>query len=476
MNAEAGAYTVRFMRHGLAGQGDGSHRGRRLLLAAVLAFACVLALAPRAHGAANMEVAVQDDPLFVANNYYGRTKGLRHARQLGATRIRVNLSWTSVMPARQARARRKPGRIRYDWSGYDQLVAKTAGTNIRVQFALVGPAPAWATGNRKIGPYKVKANEFGGFARAAATHFKGNVDRYSIWNEPNYVGWLAPLSSAPRTYRSMYVEGYNAIKAADGNAMVLIAETSPYAIRGRATAPLAFLRKMTCANQNFTSANCGGLITDGYAHHPYDFDHPPSYKYPGADNATINTLDRLTGALDRLANAGGLRTPGGAAPDLYLTEYGYFRSGKRRVSESKRAKYLVQGFQIAQRNPRVRQMLQYLMAQPARKYRFFDTSIVSTRGRVSKTFKALQKWAKGALRRGQIASSPVPYTPPGGGGGPGQTPGTTSGSTTETGGTAPTPTGGGTGDPTGGGGTTQPPPPPPPECQVPLPPVGCALP
>ena len=32
---------------------------------------------------------------------------------------------------------------------------------------------------------------------------------------------------------------------------------------------------------------------------------------------------------------------------LYLTEYGYFRSGARKVSESKRAKYLVQGFEIA---------------------------------------------------------------------------------------------------------------------------------
>ena len=452
------------MRHGLAGHGGGSHRARRLLLAALLAFACMLALAPRANGAANMEVAVQDDPLFVANNYYGRTKGLRHARQLGATRIRVNLSWTSVMPARQARARRKPRRVRYDWSAYDALVARTANSDIRVQLALVGPAPAWATGNKKIGPNRIKANEFGGFARAAATHFRGIVDRYSIWNEPNYVGWLSPLSSAPRTYRSMYVEGYKAIKAVDGNAGVLIAETSPYAIPRRATAPLAFLRKMTCANQNFTSASCGGLVTDGFAHHPYDFDHPPTYKYPGADNVTINTLDRLTGALDRIASAGGLRTPGGGAPDLYLTEYGYFRSGKRRVSESKRAKYMVQAFQIAQRNPRVRMMLQYLIAQPAKKYRFFDTSIVSNRGRVTKTFKALQRWAKSALARGDIARSAVIYSPPSSE--PGQTPGPTNGMTSDTsGGTSPPPTT--SGDPSAGNT--------PPPCDVNLQPVGCVV-
>jgi len=263
----------------------------------------------------------------------------------------------------------------------------------------------------------------------------------------------------------MYVEGYNAIKAVNPNAQVLIAETSPYAIvRNRkrlATAPLDFIRKMTCSNRTFSRSRCGGLKADGYAHHPYDFDHKPSYKFPGADNATINTLGRLTTALDRLARSGGLTTPSGGALDLYLTEYGYFRSGKRRVPESRRGKYLVQGFQIAQRNSRVREMLQYLLAQPARKYRFFDTSIVSTRGRASASFKALQRWASGALSRGQIARSPVLAFQPGGGGDPPYTDPNSGGASSSGGGgstTAPPPSGGGTGGgtsppPSGGGGT-----------------------
>lgn len=455
------------MRHRLGGHhGEGSRLGMWLLVAALFAFACLLALAPRAHAAANMEVAVQDDPLFVGNGYYGRTKGLKQARQLGATRIRVNVSWTTVLGPRQSRAKKPPRRPKYNFGNYDGIVAATQGTDIRVQLALVGPAPAWATGNKKIGPYKVKARYFGGFARATARHFGTIVERYSIWNEPNYVGWLAPLGSAARNYRSMYVQGYRAIKAANPNAQVLIAETSPYAIKKRATAPLAFLRKMTCANRRFTRARCGGLAADGYAHHPYDFDHKPSYKFPGADNVTINTLPRLTSALDRLARAGGLRTPSGRALDLYLTEYGYFRSGKRRVPESRRAKYLVRGFQIAQRNPRVREMLQYLMAQPAKKYRFFDTSIVSTRGKPSKTFKALQRWAKRALRRGQIARSAVLAPGYGGGGGGGGQP-PSQGSDTQSGPSSespqsPPPSGGDT-----GGTEPAPTQPPPPTCLVP---------
>jgi hypothetical protein len=263
------------------------------------------------------------------------------------------------------------------------------------------------------------AKYFGEFAQRVAQQYGAVVDRFSIWNEPNYFGWLAPLGSAPKLYRAMYVEGYQAIKAAAPGAQVLIAETSPYAIPRRATAPLAFLRGMTCSNRSFTSARCGGLKADGYAHHPYDFDHKPSFNFPGSDNATINTLGRLTTALDKLAAAGGLKTPGGKALDLYLTEYGYFRSGKRRVPESRRAKYLVQGFQIAQGNPRVREMLQYLLAQPAKKYRFFDTSILSNRGKSTKSFSALKKWAGGALSRGQITGSAIIAGSGAGGGGGG---------------------------------------------------------
>jgi hypothetical protein len=140
---------------------------------------------------------------------------------------------------------------------------------------------------------------------------------------------------------------------------------------------------------------------------------------------------------------------------------------------------MVQGFQIAQRNPRVREMLQYLMAQPAKKYRFFDTSIVSTRGKVSKTFKALQKWARGAASRGQIARVPV-LAFGGGGGGGGQPPYTDPNAQAAPaptgGGTTPPPTGGTTPPPPdGGGGTPQPPPPPPPPCAIPLPDGTCPV-
>src|SRR5205814_5107417 len=124
--------------------------------------------------------------------------------------------------------------------------------------------------------------------------------------------------------------------------------------QGRSMAPLAFLRKVTCATRAYTAARiCQPLLADGYAQHAYDPDHAPTYRYPGADNVTLATLYRLTNALDDLAMEGLLTTPSGEPLDVYVTEYGFFASGKYRISPATHARYLVQAFSMAQRNPQI---------------------------------------------------------------------------------------------------------------------------
>src|SRR5436190_6513216 len=426
------------------------HPTRRLsILAALAATILVAAAVPSAHAARGMEVAVQDDPVFSSQLYFNRERALKLAEQLQATRIRVNVPWISVVSS--AKSKRKPANVRYAFNQYDSLYNAAKAHNIKLQLSLTGPAPAWAAGNHRVGPYKPNARYYAEFVSATVSHFRGLIDRYSIWNEPNYVGWIAPLSTGPRVYRALYVAGYAAAKRADPNAQVLIAETSPYYLPRRAIAPLDFLRGVTCTNRSFSHPTCGALKADGYAHHPYDFDHPPSYRYPGSSNATLATLGNLTRALDRLARAGALTDSNGDALDVYLTEYGFFGTGHRRTSDSKRGKHTKQAFEMALRNPRVKEMLQYLLVSPTKRYAFFDTSIVSRRGKVTSAFKELAKWAKAAAAAGKIAvrgqQQQQANAPP-----------------------PPPPSGGGSG---GGSGGTQPPS----SCSVPvLPVVGCTVP
>jgi uncharacterized membrane protein YgcG len=417
---------------------------KRLKQTLAIALGCAAALAAVpvvAHAATGMEIAVQDDAVLTSLSYYNRDKALDQAVQIHATRIRVNVTWTSVL-GRQWRSRKAPRNPNYDFGAYDGIVDAATAKGLEVQFALTGPAPAFASGNHKVGPFAPKAKFYAGFARAVAEHFKGKVDRYSIWNEPNYAGWLAPQNRAPKLYRALYTAGYSAIKGADPNAQVLIGETSPYGLKA-ATPPLQFLRGVTCTNKSWRPVgHCSPLKADGYAHHPYDFAHPPTFHYPGADNVTLSGLGKLTGALDKLAARHVLATPGGKALDVYLTEDGYFANGKYKVPPSTQAKRLTQAFQIAQGNSRVREMTQYLLVQPRGKFAFFDTSILDKRGHPRRAFKALAKWAASAARSGKIAVHPTSSS--GSSGGPGSSGGSSGG-------------GGGSGGSGGGGGGTPPP-------------------
>jgi hypothetical protein len=150
---------------------------------------------------------------------------------------------------------------------------------------------------------------------------------------------------------------------------------------------------VTCTDRRWRR-HCIGIKADGYAHHPYEFKRKPEASYPGRDNVTIGTLPRLTRALTVLANSGALRTPAGQPLDLWLTEFGYMATGKRRLPVGRRAGYLRRAFQIARRNPRVHSMLQYLLVAPPPQWAHFNTAITLRNGTPTAPFHALADFSR----------------------------------------------------------------------------------
>jgi hypothetical protein len=388
------------------------------LIALLTAF---LFAAGDARAAAGLEVALQDDDVFVSQITGNRETAFAQAQQMGVTRLRFNIIWSRVMPGDQAAATAAPVAVNYDFSLYDQAIAAAAAHGLRVQLTLTGPAPAWATANHRVGVYRPNAAAFAAFARAATIHFSGRVDRYTIWNEPNLKAWLAPLKSAAITYRALYAAGYAAIKDVDPNAAVLIGETAPNGRKGRMTAPLDFLAGLTCSTPTFSKRKrCAPLVADGYAHHPYAFTVSPKKASGGRRDVTMATLARLTRALTKLARRHVLVTPTGRSLDLYLTEFGYFNGNKRALPMSKRVAYLKLAFKIARLNPRVRQLLQYILVD--RSNDIFRTGVVNTDGSPLPTFTGITAWAQHeqqthgiAVTTGPISLPPIPVnipTPP----------------------------------------------------------------
>ena len=144
-------------------------RSNRALLTALVLAAAVLTgslIAPgESHAARGMELAIQDDALFIqGNTRFGGNRAFDYAKALGVTRIRVNLLWTYTMPKVQYNARRKPAVINYDFSQIDRLIDRAAANGIRIHLSLTGPAPRWANARRaapKQAWYKPNTAQFG---------------------------------------------------------------------------------------------------------------------------------------------------------------------------------------------------------------------------------------------------------------------------------------------------------------------------
>jgi hypothetical protein len=364
---------------------------------ALLLTLLVLAVPAAAQARAPMEIAIQDDAVFVRGpTGYGALPGSRllgaeggydAARALGATTIRVNVDWHVVAGATEAEP--------LDWSWYDRAVDAARARGLRVHLTLTGPAPAWATGDGKAGVRDPDARAYGAFAAAAAAHFRGRVALYSIWNEPNWPSWLAPRRRAAPMYRRLYEHGYAGVKRADPAAKVLIGELAPMGPPEAAIAPLRFLRALTCRDRRLKpTRRCRPLRADGFAHHPYTLRWAPTFKGPHTDDVTLGSLSRLERTLDGLARRGALSTPRGRPLDLWLTEYGY-HADSTRFTERTRARYAVRAFGIAARDRRVRQLTWYQLAGPPRgRRRVWDTALLEHEGRPRATFDALTAWAR----------------------------------------------------------------------------------
>jgi Cellulase (glycosyl hydrolase family 5) len=365
----------------------------RRISAALLALAATLALhTVPAHASPGMELAVQDDDVFLYGSLKARDRGLDAAKKLGVTRIRVNALWARLEVG-NPRARKAPKHPVYNFGAIDQLQQEAALRKIKLQLTVAGPAPAWATKNHKVGNTWPSAYRYAQFVRAVAEHFKGRVDRYSIWNEPNWDTWLNPVSHAPGIYRDLYTHGYAAIKQADPSATVLIGELQPYAEK-HSIAPLRFLRGVTCSTARYTAASrCKGLRADGLALHPYQFTVAPNRPFGGPDDAPFGSLRNMTQALNKLARRHALTTPTGNHLNLYLTEFGYLTKGIRALPASRRAAWLTQAYRIARRNPRVKEFLQYqLFDGPSRNP--WHSGVMTSRGVPQAPFKALARVAR----------------------------------------------------------------------------------
>ncbi len=358
-------------------------RFRSLTLALLAAALCAPTLGAVTASASRGQTTYFEAGASLFTSPSSQAKDFSQMQTLGVKAVRVELPWAAVVPT--ATSASKPAGdltdpARYGWGLYGTAIAQAKALGWPVLLTVTSPVPRWATSNKKA-PFITRPDQrdFQEFMTAVGREFATQVSVYSIWNEPNHPAFLLPqwnsngTPASPRIYRGLFQAGYEGLKAAGlTHAKVLFGETAPTGYDTvsprhegsraylRDVAPLAFLRGALCLNNHWRRAgSCSKLQMSGYAHHAYTKAVSPYYVAPGADNVTIGSLSRLSGALDKAAAAHAI--PSGLP--IYVTEFGVqsFPNHELGVPVTKQAEYDAIAEKIAWGNSRVAAFSQYLL-------------------------------------------------------------------------------------------------------------------
>jgi hypothetical protein len=386
---------------------------RRLTM--LLLLAAVLAAPGAARANSTQESFFQDDDHLVYASTRVVEQTLSTLAALGVERLRITVKWAAIAPSPGSRTRPRhfkaidPAAYGSAWAPYDRIVQLAPRYGIGVEFNVTAPGPLWAMRHdspttRAADHWAPDPIEFYKFMYAVALRYSGGyggipvVRTWSIWNEPNQPGWLAPQSrsvsgrqvpNSPRLYR-LYLQYAMLALAYTGHVVshdtILFGELAPegYETPGFYTAmtPLPFLRALYCVDgsyrrlrgsaaaalgcptkgsaKNFVAGNLGLFYANGLAHHPYYFFHTPWFSASDPNFVPIRDLGRLERALDRAMSAYGVHTH----MPIYLTEYGYQTNPPdpyEIVTPAQQAEYLNAADYIAYRDSRVRSVGQFLL-------------------------------------------------------------------------------------------------------------------
>jgi polysaccharide biosynthesis protein PslG len=142
-------------------------------------------------------------------------------RDMGFNWVKQDFAWREIEGA---------GKGVFDWSHTDTIVEMAERFETKI-LARVDRQPGWATGGRcaegiAMGPPD-NLQDYADFLTAVATRYQGRIGAYAIWNEPNLAREWCDEAPNPEEYAELLQVAYDAIKAADPNAIVISAGLSP---------------------------------------------------------------------------------------------------------------------------------------------------------------------------------------------------------------------------------------------------------
>jgi hypothetical protein len=145
------------------------------------------------------------------------------------------------------------GKGQFDWSTTDRIVNQAESIGLHL-IARLDDEPGWASGqtypntaNVIMTPPK-NLKDFADFCYALASRYKGRIAAYQIWNEPNLAREWGGQAPNPEGYVKLLKAGYQAIKRADPDAIVISAGLAPTTRADKVAMPdTAYIKKLYAA-------------------------------------------------------------------------------------------------------------------------------------------------------------------------------------------------------------------------------------
>ncbi len=227
----------------------------------------------------------------------------------------------------------EPTRDEWHWQQPDFAVRAASYYDLRLIVRLDHP-PEWALQLEEgSGVPPLDLDAYASFVATVARRYRGQVQGYIVWNEPNLNREWAGRPPDPAAYTALLCRAYAALKAADPGATVVSAGLAPTNGGDGALDDRLFLRQMYQAG--------AGTCFDALAAHAYGFGHPPDdphWAHDGLNLARLLDLREIMAAHN------------GNAKPVWITELGWTTDGVgahawQTVSAEQQADYLARAWQ-----------------------------------------------------------------------------------------------------------------------------------
>ncbi len=267
-------------------------------------------------------------------------------KDLGVAWVRVPVVWSQLETAK--------GTI--DFASLDALVDPLANSGVKILLTVYS-APDWARNTTTESGPPTDFNDYANFVGALANHYKGRVQAYEVWREPNIRReWSGrPLSAA--SYVEMLRLAYAAIKRADPSAFVLSAGLSPTGYNDGVNA----INDRTYLRQAYAA----GLAqySDAIGAHPNGWANPPDATCCNASPGVSGWFnDRTFYFRDTLKDYRDIMTQNGdSGTFIWVTDFGWGSSEQvapdpssvdpnfgfvKFTSQAQQAQYVARGFEL----------------------------------------------------------------------------------------------------------------------------------